>query len=102
MIRRPPRSTLFPYTTLFRSTLLRAQKAAATKGEAAAETMIDAAKIFINDAAERVEHEAKRAIAAVHEGDMLTTQMAVLKRLSKRAPVKTIALPQPVAWAAQA
>src|SRR3712207_7857656 len=25
MIRRPPRSTLFPYTTLFRSVLLRAQ-----------------------------------------------------------------------------
>src|SRR5256885_13324952 len=28
MIRRPPRSTLFPYTTLFRSDLLRAQGAA--------------------------------------------------------------------------
>src|SRR2546430_6528483 len=26
MIRRPPRSTLFPYTTLFRSTLLRRRK----------------------------------------------------------------------------
>src|SRR2546430_12564991 len=28
MIRRPPRSTLFPYTTLFRSVLLRAVRAA--------------------------------------------------------------------------
>ena len=83
------------------STLLRAQKAAATKGEAAAQTMIDAAKIFINDAAERVEHEAKRAIAAVHEGDMLTTQMAVLKRFAKRAPVNTIALRRSVAAAVQ-
>ena len=83
------------------STLLRAQKAAATKGEAAAQTMIDAAKIFINDAAERVEHEAKRAIAAVHEGDMLTTQMAVLKRFGKRAPVNTIALRRRVAAAVQ-
>src|SRR3712207_7865965 len=26
MIRRPPRSTLFPYTTLFRSTLFRSQR----------------------------------------------------------------------------
>ena len=42
--------------------------------------MIDATRVLIADAAERVEHEAKRAIAAVHEGDMLTTQMAVLKR----------------------
>src|SRR5260221_5920902 len=32
MIRRPPRSTLFPYTTLFRSHLLaKAEKAVATK-----------------------------------------------------------------------
>ena len=66
------------------SSLLRAQKAAASKGEAAASVMVDAARVFISDAAERVEHEAKRAIAAVHEGDMLTTQMAVLKRFGKR------------------
>jgi len=83
------------------STLLRAQKAAATKGQAASQTMIDAARIFVNDAAERVEHEAKRAIAAVHEGDMLTTQMAVLKRFAKRAPVNTIALRRSVAAAVQ-
>jgi alkylation response protein AidB-like acyl-CoA dehydrogenase len=84
------------------SCLLRAQKAAAAKGESASQTMIDAARVFINDAAERVEHEAKRAIAAVHEGDMLTTQMAVLKRFGKRAPVDTIALRRRVAAAVQA
>jgi alkylation response protein AidB-like acyl-CoA dehydrogenase len=83
------------------SCLLRAQKAAATKG-AAAQTMIDAARVFINDAAERVEREARRAIAAVHDGDMLTTQMAVLKRFGKRAPVNTIALRRNVAVAVQA
>jgi butyryl-CoA dehydrogenase len=83
------------------SALLRAQKAAAAKGEAAVQTMIDAARVFINDAAERVEHEARRALAAVHEGDMLTTQMAVLKRFAKRAPVDTIALRRRVAAAVQ-
>jgi alkylation response protein AidB-like acyl-CoA dehydrogenase len=83
------------------STLLRAQKAAAARGESATQTMIDAARIFISDAAERVEHEAKRAIAAVNEGDMLTTQMAVLKRFAKRAPVDTIALRRRVATAVQ-
>jgi alkylation response protein AidB-like acyl-CoA dehydrogenase len=83
------------------SCLLRAQKAAASKGEAATQTMIDAARVFIADAAERIEHEAKRAIAAVHEGDMLTTQMAVLKRFGKRAPVDTIALRRRVAAAVQ-
>jgi butyryl-CoA dehydrogenase len=83
------------------SALLRAQKAAAARGETAVQTMIDAARVFINDAAERVEHEAKRAIAAVHEGDMLTTQMGVLKRFAKRAPVDTIALRRRVAAAVQ-
>jgi alkylation response protein AidB-like acyl-CoA dehydrogenase len=83
------------------SCLLRAQKAAAAKGEAATQTMIDATRVFINDAAERAEHEAKRAIAAVHDGDMLTTQMAVLKRFAKRAPVDTIALRRRVAAAVQ-
>jgi alkylation response protein AidB-like acyl-CoA dehydrogenase len=84
------------------SCLLRAQKAAAAKGEAASGVMIDAARVFIADAAERLEHEAKRAIAAVHEGDMLTTQMAVLKRFGKRGAVDTIGLRRKVAAAVQA
>ncbi len=84
------------------SCLLRAQKAAAAKGEGAASVMIDATRVFIADAAERVEHEAKRAVAAVHEGDMLTTQMAVLKRFGKRSAVDTIALRRRVAAAVQA
>jgi alkylation response protein AidB-like acyl-CoA dehydrogenase len=84
------------------SCLLRAQKAASSKGEAASSVMIDAARVFIADAAERVDHEAKRAIAAVHEGDMLITQMAVLKRFGKRPAVDTIALHRRVAAAVQA
>jgi alkylation response protein AidB-like acyl-CoA dehydrogenase len=83
------------------SSLLRAQKAAAAKGEAASQVMIDAARVFIHDAIERVEHEAKRALAAVNDGDMLTTQMAVLKRFGKRAAVDTIALRRNVAAAVQ-
>jgi alkylation response protein AidB-like acyl-CoA dehydrogenase len=84
------------------SCLLRAQKAASAKGEAANKIMIDAARVFISDAMERVEHEAKRAIAAVHEGDMLTTQMAVLKRFGKRPAMDTIGLRRSVAAAVQA
>ena len=82
------------------SCLLRGQKAAA-KNTGAATVMIDATRVFINDAAERAEHEAKRSIAAVQEGDMLTTQMAVLKRFAKRAAVDTIALRRRVAAAVQ-
>jgi Acyl-CoA dehydrogenase, C-terminal domain len=83
------------------SCLLRTQKATASKGAPANQAMIDATRVFIADAAERVDHEAKRALAAVHEGDMLTTQLAVLKRFGKRAPVDTIALRRHVAAAVQ-
>jgi alkylation response protein AidB-like acyl-CoA dehydrogenase len=83
------------------SCLLRAQKSAGARGQAGSQAMVDAARVFIADASERVEHEAKRAIAAIHEGDMLTTQMSVLKRFSKRAPVDTIALRRNVAAAVQ-
>jgi alkylation response protein AidB-like acyl-CoA dehydrogenase len=84
------------------SGLLRAQKAAAAKGESAAGAMIDAARVFIAEAADRADHEARRAVAAVHEGDMLTTQLAVLKRFAKRPVVDTIALRRRVAAAVQA
>jgi alkylation response protein AidB-like acyl-CoA dehydrogenase len=83
------------------SSLLRAQKAAASRGEQATSAMLDAARVFIHDAADRLEHEARRALASVHEGDMLTTQMAVLKRFAKRAPVDTIGLRRRVAAAVQ-
>jgi len=84
------------------SSLLRAQKAADAKGEASASVLIEAARVFIADAAERVDHEAKRAIAAVHEGDMLLTQLAVLKRFGKRPVVDTIALRRRIAAAVEA
>src|SRR5258708_4843666 len=84
------------------SCLLRAQKAAAAKGESASQTMTDAARAFLCDAADRARNEAKRALSATLEGDMLTTQMAVLKRFAKRAPVDTIALRRRVAAAVQA
>src|SRR4029077_12642190 len=83
------------------SCLLRAQKAAEAKSEAASKIMIDAARVFISDAMERVEHDAKRVLAAVHEGDMLMTQMAVIKRFGKRTVLDTIALRRGIATAVQ-
>jgi alkylation response protein AidB-like acyl-CoA dehydrogenase len=94
-------SNIVMETYAMESCLLRTQKAAASKGESATQVMIDAARAFIADAAERVDHEAKRALATVHEGDILTTQLAVLKRFGKRAPADTIALRRRVAAAVQ-
>ncbi|MBI3670712.1 MAG: acyl-CoA dehydrogenase family protein [Acidobacteria bacterium] len=83
------------------TSLRRAQKAVAGRGEAAASGMVDAARCFVSDAADRVEKSARTALGAVAEGDMLRTQLAVLKRFSKREPVDTIALRRRVAAAVQ-
>ncbi|HTZ75282.1 MAG TPA: acyl-CoA dehydrogenase family protein [Candidatus Aquilonibacter sp.] len=78
------------------SSLLRAQKAASA-GEAG--VMADAARTYIYDAVDRIEKEARTALAATVEGDTLTTQLAVLRRFTKHSPVDTIALRRRVAQA---
>lgn len=78
------------------SSLRRAQKSAATKGQGA-ELIADAARAFTYDAMDRVEKEARTALAGVSGGDTLTTQLAALRRLAKHAPVDTIGLRRRVA-----
>lgn len=79
------------------STLRRAQKAIATRGGAAANLMGDAARAFAYDAMDRIEKEARTALAATVDGDTLLTQLAVLRRFSKHNPVDTIAIRRRVA-----
>jgi alkylation response protein AidB-like acyl-CoA dehydrogenase len=79
------------------STLRRTQKAQSARGEAAAAAMADATRAFIYDALDRVEREARVALAATVDGDTLTTQLAVLRRFSKHAPIDTIAVRRRVA-----
>ncbi len=78
------------------SSLRRAQKSMAAKGQAAG-LMADAARAFTYDAMDRVEKEARTALAGVSDGDTLTTQLAALRRLAKHAPADTIALRRRVA-----
>jgi hypothetical protein len=81
------------------SSLRRAQKSSATRGEAAGSVMVDAARAYMYDAMDRIEKEARTALAATAEGDTLVTQLAVLRRFAKHAPVDTIALRRRVAEA---
>jgi alkylation response protein AidB-like acyl-CoA dehydrogenase len=52
----------------------------------------DATRVFVNDAAGRVEAGAKQALAAMADGDMLRTHVAALRRLLKWTPVNTVAM----------
>ncbi len=61
---------------------------------------MDAARVFVNDAAMRVEMSAKQALAAMAEGDSLRTMLAALRRLIKATPINTVALRRRMADAA--
>jgi butyryl-CoA dehydrogenase len=79
------------------SSVLRAQKIAAVSGEASASTAIAMAQVYVAEAMPQVEASAKTVIAAVAEGDMLRTQMAILRRLLKHDAFNIIALKQQIA-----
>jgi alkylation response protein AidB-like acyl-CoA dehydrogenase len=80
------------------SSLRRAQKSSAARGSSAA-VMVDAARAFLYDAIDRIEKEARTALAAAAEGDALTTQLAILRRFAKHAPIDAIAIRRRVAEA---
>ena len=79
------------------SAVLRTQKLVELKGEAAAALPIAMTRVYMTQALEKVESAAKKVIADVAEGDMLRTQLAIVRRLAKHEPFNTIALRQQVA-----
>jgi alkylation response protein AidB-like acyl-CoA dehydrogenase len=84
-------------TYAMESAVLRAQKIAETKGESAAALPIAMTRVYLSSAFEKVESAAKKVIAAVADGDMLRTQLAILRRLAKYEPFNTIELRQQIA-----
>src|SRR5712691_924693 len=78
------------------SSLRRVQKAEASQKPQAATLMADAARVILHECADRAETEARKVLAAVFEGDMLRTQVAVLRRFLKRDAADTIAMRQRV------
>ena len=84
-------------TYAMESAVLRAQKIAETKGEAAAAIPVAMTRVYLTQAMEKVESAAKKIIAAVADGDMLRTQLAILRRLAKYEPFNTIELRQEIA-----
>jgi alkylation response protein AidB-like acyl-CoA dehydrogenase len=89
-------------TYAMETAVLRAQKIAesgssSSKSEAAAALPIAMTRVYLTQAFEKVESAARKVIAGVAEGDMLRTQLAILRRLSKHEPFNTIELRQLIA-----
>jgi alkylation response protein AidB-like acyl-CoA dehydrogenase len=67
-------------------------RALSAKGSSRASLHSDAARVFVNDAAGRIELAAKQSLAAMVAGDTLRTMLAGLRRLLKWSPIDTVTL----------
>ena len=74
------------------SAILRAEKIAAKGAGGTAEIAITLARLYAAKAMNTVELAARKVIAAAAEGDLLRTQMTILRRLAKHDPIDTIPL----------
>jgi alkylation response protein AidB-like acyl-CoA dehydrogenase len=63
---------------------------------------VAAARVFVNDAAMRIEASARQALPIIVEGDTLRTMLAALRRLFKQPPINTAQLRRQLADAAVA
>jgi butyryl-CoA dehydrogenase len=79
------------------SCILRADKLIALKGLAGASHAIAMTRHYAGRAMETIELSARKVIAGSAEGDMLRTQMAILRRLAKHEPTDSISLGRQIA-----
>ena len=84
-------------TYAMESAVLRAQKLAMRNGEAGSAYATAMTRVYMAGAIERIESAARKVIAAASEGDMLRSQIAILRRLCKYEPYNTIALREKIA-----
>jgi len=83
-------------TYAMESAVLRTQKLIENNGESASALPIAMTHVYLSHAMEKIEAAARKVIAAVAEGDMLKTQMAILRRLAKHDPFNTVAARQKI------
>ena len=84
-------------TYAMESSVLRTKKLVERNGESASSLPIAMTRVYLTQAMDKIESAAKKVIAAVADGDMLRTQLAILRRLAKYEPFNTIELRQHIA-----
>ncbi len=74
------------YIYVAESALLRAEKVVAVKGEQGAQNELDMMRVYIYDAADKINKAGKDALFSFAEGDELKMMMMGLKRFTKHEP----------------
>jgi hypothetical protein len=90
-------SNLVMETYAMESVLLRTQKKMVKSPPGASASEYDAARSYVYDAADRMELEARRALARITAGDALRAQLALLRRFLRRTLPDLIELKRRVA-----
>jgi alkylation response protein AidB-like acyl-CoA dehydrogenase len=84
-------------TYAMESAVLRAQKLVARNGGSASALTVAMARVYMAGAMEKIESAARMVIATCSEGDMLRSQLAILRRLCKYDPFNVVLLRRTVA-----
>ncbi|MBP3950764.1 acyl-CoA dehydrogenase family protein [Bacillus suaedae] len=79
------------------SAYLRTKKLIDKKGEAHCQNSIEMTQVIVHESFDIIEHLAKDALSAMESGDILRTQLSILKKLARRVPVNTIELKRQIA-----
>jgi alkylation response protein AidB-like acyl-CoA dehydrogenase len=80
----------------FESALLRARKLAALR-KSSADAAAAMTSLLADESMDLAEHAARRILAACAEGDMLRTQLAILRRLAKFNPANVVGVSRTIA-----
>jgi butyryl-CoA dehydrogenase len=79
------------------SCILRAEKLIRSKGESAAKQAVAMTRYYAAKAIQTVELSTRKIVAGSAAGDMLRTQMAIVRRLAKYEPVDAISIGRQIA-----
>jgi hypothetical protein len=84
-------------TFAMESALLRTKKAIAKNGEEKEQLKIDYTRAFIYESMQKVDALARHTLAALEEGDVLRTQLSVLKKFTRIEPINEVAVKRDIA-----
>ncbi|MCY7485642.1 acyl-CoA dehydrogenase family protein [Paenibacillus alvei] len=79
------------------SALLRTRKLMAKEGEAKAKLAMQMTTVYMHEAFADIERTAKETLAVMESGDVLRTQLSILKKLAKSSPIDGVGIKREIA-----